>query len=57
VVVVVVHDKYGWIGQACEFLCNRQNHAHRNRRDLFSIHTKYGNLNRRPKKVSFFDFN
>jgi hypothetical protein len=44
---------YGWIGQACEFLCNRQNHARRDRRGLFSIHTKYGLLNRRPKKVSF----
>jgi hypothetical protein len=47
---------YGWIGQAYEFLCNRQNHAHRDRRGLFSIHKKYGLLNRHPKKVSFFNF-
>jgi hypothetical protein len=47
---------YGWIGYASQFLCNRQNHAHRDRRGLFSIHTKYGLLNRRPKKVSLFNF-
>jgi hypothetical protein len=41
----------GWIGHASQFLCNRQNHAHRDRRGLFSIHTKHGLLNRRPKKV------
>jgi hypothetical protein len=35
------------IGQACEILCNRQNHARRGRRGLFSIHTKYGPLDRR----------
>jgi hypothetical protein len=48
--------RYGWIGQAWEFLCNRQNQAHRDRRGLFSIHTKYGLLNRRPKNISFFGF-
>ena len=48
--------EYGWIGQACEFLCNRQNHARRDRRGLFSIHKKFGLLNRRPKKVSIFNF-
>jgi hypothetical protein len=46
-------NRYGWIGQACEFLCNRQNHVHRDRRGLFFIHKIYGLLNRHPKKVSF----
>jgi hypothetical protein len=32
------------------------NHDHRDRRGLFSIHKKYGLLNRHPKKVSFFNF-
>ena len=31
----------------------RRDHAHRDRRGLFSIHTKYGLLNRLPTKVSF----
>jgi hypothetical protein len=48
-----IYSGYGWIGLACEFLCNRQNHARRDRRVLFSIHTKYGLLDRRPKKFSF----
>jgi hypothetical protein len=34
----------------------RRDHAHRDRRDLFSIPTKYGLLNRLPKKVSFSIF-
>jgi hypothetical protein len=46
----------GWIGRASQFLCNRQNHARRDRRGLFSIHTKHGLLNRRPKKASVFNF-
>ena len=47
---------YGWIGHPLDFLCICQNHDHRDRRGLFSIHKKYGLLNRHPKKVSFFDF-
>jgi hypothetical protein len=47
---------YGWIGHERDFLCTRQNLAHRDRRGLFSIHKKYGLLNRRPKKDSFFYF-
>ena len=34
----------------------RRDHAHRDRRGLFSIHTKYGLLNRLPTKVSFSIF-
>jgi hypothetical protein len=34
----------------------RCDHAHRDRRGLFSIHTKYGLLNRLPTKVSFSIF-
>ena len=47
---------YGWPGHKILFLCNRLNHARCDRRGLFSIHTKYGLLNRRPTKVSFFNF-
>jgi hypothetical protein len=47
---------YGWIGHLLDFLCTRQILAHRDRRGLFSIHTQYGLLNRRPKQVSFFNF-
>jgi hypothetical protein len=34
----------------------RRDHAHRDRRGLFSIHTKYVLLNRLPTKVSFSIF-
>jgi hypothetical protein len=34
----------------------RRDHAHRDRRGLFSIHKKYGLLNRLPTKVSFSIF-
>jgi hypothetical protein len=34
----------------------RRDHAHRDRRGLFSIHTKHGLLNRLPTKVSFSIF-
>jgi hypothetical protein len=34
----------------------RRDHAHRDRRGLFSIHTKYGLLNRLPTKVSLSIF-
>ena len=34
----------------------RRDHAHRGRRGLFSIHTKYGLLNCLPTKVSFSIF-
>jgi hypothetical protein len=48
--------RYGWIVHERHFLCTRQNLTHRDRRGLFSIHTKYGLLNRRPKEVGFFNF-
>jgi hypothetical protein len=47
---------HGWIGQAYEFLRNRQNQAHRDRRGWFSIHAKHGLLDRRRGQLDFFIF-
>jgi hypothetical protein len=47
----------GWAGQGAKrffvYSAGRQNFSHRDRRGLFSIHTKYGPLGHCPKKVSF----
>jgi hypothetical protein len=47
-----------WLGWAYLTKKNaaRRDHAHRDRRGLFSIHTKYGLLNCLPTKVSFSIF-
>ena len=45
----------GW-GLSDQKSTARRDHAHRDRRGLFSIHTKYGLLNRLPTKVSFSIF-
>jgi len=50
----------GWVGPvqglSDQKSTARRDHAHRDRRGLFSIHTKYGLLNRLPTKVSFSIF-
>jgi hypothetical protein len=47
-----------WLGWAylAKKSTARRDHAHRDRRGLFSIHTKHGLLNRLPTKVSFSVF-
>ena len=49
-------DVMAGLGLSDQKSAARRDHAHRDRRGLFSIHTKYGLLNRLPTKVSFSIF-
>ena len=54
--LVVVTIPMAGLGLSDQKNAARRDHAHRDRRGLFSIHTKYGLLNRLPTKVSFSIF-